>query len=128
MALIFMSSDLVGDPYVDNTLPNIFTGMGHRYRAVDPLERIVEACEFSAAANGGADLVVLVHSTPTTATTCGTDDPVRVLEELRKLPETLVFRNAVNAKSVPALVIARPSDLLPGRAAVLASMNWVETI
>ena len=59
----------------------------------------------------------------------GTDDPVRVLDELRKLPENLVFRNAIHAKSVPALVIAKSGDLLPGHATALSQYGLrVETI
>jgi hypothetical protein len=49
-----------------------------------------------------------------------------VLKKLRELPDHLLFRNAVKAKSLPALVIAKNADLAPGEPQELADTEWVK--
>src|SRR5262245_2874606 len=106
-------------------LPAILKASGHDYTLVHPLEKIVVAAESSAATHGGSDLAILVHSTETL---CGESGPRRVLKQLRELPDNLLFRNAVKAKSLPALVIAKNADLAPGEAEELDDTEWVKVI
>jgi len=122
---MFIASDIRADPYIQKDLPTFLGAAGHEQLTIHPMEKIVEAAEHSAIAHGGTDLAVLVHSTPTT---CGIDSPVRVLKKLRGLSDLLLFRNAVKAKSTPALVIAKNADLATGDATALSSMDWVEVI
>src|SRR5260370_41466344 len=122
MAHIFVATDHRTDPYILKTLPAILGVAGHAYTVIHPLEKIVEAAEHAAAAHGGSDLAVLVHSTETL---CGEDGPRRVLKKLRQLPYHLLFRNAVKARSLPALVIAKNADLAPGEPQELDDTDWV---
>src|SRR4051812_33252236 len=123
MAVVFVSSDLSNDPYIDTTIPKLLGANGHETVALRPLEMLVDVSEHVALANGGTDLAVLIHSTPTAS---GQDSPVRVLKKLRGLSEILCFRNSVKARSLPAVVIAKQSDLASGDANALANMDWVE--
>jgi hypothetical protein len=125
MAHVFVASDHRTDPYILKTLPAVLDASGHAYTVIHPLEKIVEAAELSAAAHGGSDLAILVHSTETQ---CGESGPRRVLKKLRELPDHLLFRNAVKAKSLPALVIAKNVDLAPGEPKELADTGWVKLI
>jgi hypothetical protein len=51
-----------------------------------------------------------------------------VLKQLRELPDHLLFRNAVKAKSLPALVIAKNTDLAAGEPKELDDTEWVRVI
>jgi hypothetical protein len=125
MAHMFIASDLRADPFIRTDLPKLLGTAGHEQSTIHPMEKIVEATEHSAIAHGGTDLAVLVHSTPTAR---GSDSPVRVLKKLRGLSNILLFRNAVKAESIPALVIAKNADLAAGDANALNGMDWVEVV
>ena len=125
MAQTFVASDHRTDPYVLTTLPKVLEKGGHSHTHVFPLENLVVAIESSAAAFGGSDFAILVHSTPIAS---GIDGPQRVMKKIRELSDVLLFRNAVKAKSIPALVIAKNKDLAFGEAKELSDLGWVEIL
>lgn len=125
MAHVFVATDHYADPYILETLPAVLGGAGHAHTVIHPLEKIVEAAAHSAAAHGGTDLAVLVHSTEML---CGADGPRRVLKKLRELPDHLLFRNAVKARSLPALIVAKNADLAAGEPQELDDTDWVKVI
>jgi hypothetical protein len=125
MSHIFVSSDLIHDDFIEKEIPKILGAAGHAYAAMNPLDKIVEACEHAAFGDGGTDLALLIHSSPTAR---GIDSPARVLKKLRGLSDHFVFRSTVKAKSLPVLVIAKDTELPGGDLVALNSMDWVKII
>jgi len=125
MAHVFIATDHRTDPYIQKVLPTVLGAAGHAHTFIHPLENLVEAVEQSAATHGGSDLAILVHSTEIL---CGKDGPGRVLKKVRALPDQLLFRNTVKARSIPALVIAKNADLAAGEPQELDNADWVKVI
>ena len=121
MASIVVATDLHEDPYVVKELPKLLGGAGHFMEVASPLEQLVKAARLNSLGLGGIDLGILVHGT---ATMKGTDSPFRVAHLLRTLPNNLSFRNAVKAKALPLLVIAKKSDLGEVEKDKLAGLGW----
>ena len=61
-------------------------------------------------------------------TLCGAKGPMRVLTQLRGLPDDLLFRNAAKARSIPVVVIAKNTDLAAGEPDQLDATDWVKVI
>lgn len=121
MASILIASDL-RDDFVETELPEQLGQAGHTSEVIHPLERIIPTVRILCMGNGGADLGILVHSTPTST---GQDRLYRVAKQVREISDSFSFRNAVKAKSLPLLVMGNDLAKRGAEFAMLNGLGWV---